>query len=671
MEQAAKQQIEQLRAQLNQWSTAYYVHDAPLVSDNAYDKAYQELVQLEAAHPELIVPESPTQRVGGVALAGFQKVTHANPMLSLGNAFSKADLQAFDDRIQKSLGHSVDYVCELKIDGLSVSLTYEAGKLVLGATRGDGTIGEDITQNVRTIKSVPLTLTEPWSIEVRGECYMLKEAFQTLNAQREDQGLAVFANPRNAAAGSLRQLDATVAAKRQLAVFLYASPSVEALEVTSQEALLETLQRIGFVTNPLRRVCTTIEEVWQFIQEIQEERPSLPYEIDGIVIKVNDFAAQEALGYTIKAPKWAIAYKFPAEEAQTVVRAVEWTVGRTGVVTPTAVMDPVLLAGTTVKRASLHNVDLIRERDIRLADTVVIHKAGDIIPEVTQVVLSERPAQSEPLAIPTTCPTCGQDLVHLEGEVALRCINPKCPALLMEGMSHFVSRNAMNMTGIGTRLIQQLYTTGLIHDVADLYQLTEAQLLTLDKVKEKSAANILQSIEASKGNSLERLLTGLGIRHVGTKAAKELASQFETLAAIEAATPEELAQVEGLGDVIATSVATYFAQEPVREMMQELRDAGVNTTYLGPSKAQVTAQSSAFSGKTVVLTGTLTELTRPQAKAAIEALGGTVTGSVSKKTDLVVAGTSAGSKLTKAQSLGILVWDEAQLLAALDGKETE
>lgn len=665
MSTTIQQRIEALKEQLNRWSHEYYVEDKPTATDAEYDKAYHELVALEAEHPEFVTPDSPTQRVGGEVLDQFQKVTHTNPMLSLSNAFSKEDLEEFDARLRKLTNRAIEYVCELKIDGLSIALTYQNGQLVLGATRGDGTTGEDVTGNVRTIKSVPLSLKEPWNIEVRGECYMPKKAFVALNQSREEEGLEVFANPRNAAAGSLRQLDPKIAAKRNLSVFLYSSPSVEELNVSTQEELLEKMAEIGFVTNPERLKCQTIDEVWNYIETIASKRPDLPYEIDGMVIKVNDFTAQEEIGFTVKAPRWAIAYKFPAEEAQTVVRNIEWTVGRTGVVTPTAVMDPVQLAGTTVRRASLHNIDLIKERDIRLEDTVVIHKAGDIIPEVTRVILEKRPATSQPYEFPTTCPVCHEKLEHLEEEVAIRCLNPKCPAQLTEGLSHFVSRNAMNMSGIGPRVIKQLFEEGLVMDVADLYKLTLDQLLALDKVQQKSAENILEAIEKSKENSLERLLTGLGIRHVGTKAAKELAQHFKTMTALQEASIEQLLEIDGLGDIIAYSVKTYFEQPSVQELIQELQDSGVNMTYLGVTKDDSAASGHVLSGKTVVLTGTLEQLTRQDAKEKLESLGAKVTGSVSKKTDVVIAGHSAGSKLTKANDLGIEVWSEQQFLDSL------
>ena len=665
MNTTIQQKIEQLKEQLNRWSHEYYVEDKPTTTDAEYDKAYHELLALEKEHPEFVTADSPTQRVGGEVLEQFQKVTHTNPMLSLSNAFSKEDLEEFDARLRKLTNRAIEYVCELKIDGLSIALTYQNGQLQLGATRGDGTTGEDVTGNVRTIKSVPLSLKEPWNIEVRGECYMPKKSFVALNESREEEGLEVFANPRNAAAGSLRQLDPKIAAKRNLSVFLYSSPSVEELNVSTQEELLEKMAEIGFVTNPERLKCQTIDEVWNYIETIGAKRQELPYEIDGMVIKVNDFATQEEIGYTVKAPRWAIAYKFPAEEAQTVVRDVEWTVGRTGVVTPTAVMDSVQLAGTTVRRASLHNIDLMKERDIRLEDTVVIHKAGDIIPEVTRVIFEKRPATSQPYEFPTTCPVCHEKLEHLEDEVAIRCLNPKCPAQLTEGMSHFVSRNAMNMSGIGPSIIKQLFEEGLVLDVADLYKLTLDQLLALDKIQQKSAENILEAIENSKANSLERLLTGLGIRHVGTKAAKELAQHFGNMKALQEASIEQLLEIDGLGDIIAYSVKTYFEQPSVQELIQELQDHGVNMSYLGKTKADSEASGHILSGKTVVLTGTLEQLTRQDAKEKLESLGAKVTGSVSKKTDVVIAGHSAGSKLDKANALRIEVWSEQQFLDSL------
>ncbi|MGY3777353.1 NAD-dependent DNA ligase LigA [Isobaculum melis] len=665
----AKKHVEVLREQLNEMSYAYYVKDAPAVTDAEYDQIYHELVGIEEAYPDLITADSPTQRVGGTILPGFTKIVHEIPMLSLGNAFNEEDLRDFDQRIKKIIEADVAYICELKIDGLAISLKYVDGQFVQGATRGDGTVGEDITQNLRTVKSVPLKLKQPVSIEVRGECFMPKKSFVALNEKREAAGEDFFANPRNAAAGSLRQLDPKIAAERNLDSFLYTVADFGSITASGQEEALEALDRLGLKTNHERAVCQDIEEVIQYIRDFGERRSELPYEIDGIVIKVNQFKQQEEIGYTVKAPRWAIAYKFPAEEAVTIVRDIEWTVGRTGVVTPTAMMDPVHLAGTTVARASLHNQDLIQERDIRIGDHVFVHKAGDIIPEVTRVKLSERETDSEPYQIPEQCPACQSELVHLEEEVALRCINPKCPAQIVEGLSHFVSRNAMNIDGLGIRVLTQMFEKDLVHDVADLYQLTYYEMLTLDKIKDKSANNLLTAIASSKGNSLERLLFGLGIRHVGAKAGKLLAEHFETMEALAKATPEEIAAIPSIGEIIGESVRTYFDNEEVHELLRELREVGVNMTYLGKKKSEQSTQETAFNGKTWVLTGKLTHFTRDEAKERIENLGGKVTGSVSKKTDVVVAGSEAGSKLTKAENLGITVWNETQLLEALEEEE--
>lgn len=667
--ESAKQRVFDLRSLLDKYSYEYYVKDAPSIPDTDYDKLYHELVALEEAFPDLISNDSPTQRIGGTILPGFEKVVHEVPMLSLGNAFNEGDLLDFDRRIKKITDQPFSYICELKIDGLAVSLTYEKGKLIRAATRGDGTVGENVTQNIRTVKSVPLRLKNPYSIEVRGECYMPKDSFIKLNQAREENGEAIFANPRNAAAGGLRNLDPKETAKRNLNTFLYTIGDFGELTAVSQEDALHQLDELGLRTNHDRRVFQTIEEVWAYTQEFQEKRTALPYEIDGIVIKVNEFAVQEEVGFTVKAPRWAIAYKFPAEEAHTIIRDIEWSVGRTGVVTPTAIMDPVQLAGTTVQRASLHNEDLIHERDIRLLDTVVVHKAGDIIPEVTRVILDERPDDSQPYAIPTHCPACDSDLIHLEEEVALRCMNPKCPAQITEGLSHFVSRNAMNIDGLGIRVLMQMFEKDMVHDVADLYTLTFDQLVTLDKIKEKSANNLLNAIDASRSNSLERLLFGLGIRHVGAKAAKLIAERFETMEAVQQAEKDSIISIEGIGEIIAESVVAYFSLPEVSELIQELKNSQVNMTYLGKKKEEVATVDSYFNGKTIVLTGKLTHFTREEAKERIENLGGNVTGSVSKKTDLVVAGEEAGSKLAKAESLNILVWDEDQLLETLEGEE--
>ena len=658
--------IKNLQKTLNEYAYFYYVKDQPKVLDSEYDKLYQELVQLEAQYPESITPDSPTQRIGGVILDGFEKAVHEVPLYSLNDAFSKEELEAFDARIAKSLGHhNYSYECELKIDGLSISLRYENGRFVRGATRGDGSVGENITENLKTVRSIPMTLPEPISIEVRGECYMPKESFMKLNQAREQEGLETFANPRNAAAGSLRQLDTKVTAQRNLSTFLYTVAEFGPLEVATQEEALQALDHLGFKINPNRRICQTVDEIWEYITKYHEKRADLPYEIDGIVIKVNDLNLQDELGFTVKAPRWAIAYKFPPEEAETVIRDIEWTVGRTGVVTPTAVMDPVVVAGTTVSRASLHNMDYIEAKDLRLNDHVLIYKAGDIIPEVDHAIVEKREAASTPYPKPTHCPVCGSELVHLEEEVALRCINPKCSAQMKEGLSHFVSRQAMNIDGLGPKVIEQMYEKELVKDVADLYYLTQEQLLTLDKVKEKSANNLLKAIEASKANSAERLLFGLGIRHVGAKAAKILLEHYETIENLSQAKSEDILNLHTMGETIANSLTTYFANDEVHELLAELKAAGVNLRYLGVTQAQLASVQSPFKDKTIVLTGKLTTYTREEAKAKIESLGGKVTGSVSKKTDLVIAGADAGSKLTKAQSLGIEVWSEEQMVEAL------
>ena len=664
IDEAAKR-AEELRSRLNRWSREYYVEDKPTVEDYVYDQEYAELVAIEEQYPDLITSDSPTQRVGGKVLSGFEKVTHDIPLYSLNDVFSKDELFAFDQRVQKAIGRPVDYCCELKIDGLSVSLRYENGEFVRGATRGDGTVGENITENLKTVRSVPLKLKDAISIEVRGECFMPKKSFVQLNQAREAEGKDIFANPRNAAAGSLRQLDSKITAKRNLDTFLYTVADFGPMKATTQYDALEELEQIGFHTNHEKRLCHSIDEVWSFIEEYHEKRMDLTYEIDGIVIKVNDFSLQDQLGFTVKAPRWATAYKFPPEEVETKIEEIEWTVGRTGVVTPTAIMTPVRVAGTTVSRASLHNGDYIKLKDIRLNDIVRIYKAGDIIPEVAQVVLDQRPADSEPYVLPTHCPICHSELVHLDEEVALRCINPKCPAQIKEGLNHFVSRNAMNIDGLGPRVLAQMYDKQLVTDVADLYNLTEEELLTLDKIKEKSANNILTAIHDSKDNSVERLIFGLGIRHVGSKAAKILAEHFGDLETLSKSDFESIIVLDTIGDTIADSVVTYFSNEEVHDLMSELKQAGVNFEYKGIRSSQIETIDSPFKEKTVVLTGKLTRFTREEAKETIENLGGKVTGSVSKKTDIVVAGEDAGSKLTKAQELGIDVWSEEKMAEAL------
>ena len=645
-----KERIAELVKLLNQYAHEYYTSDRPSVSDSEYDRLYRELVNLEEKYPSDILPDSPTHRVGGKILEGFEKYQHQYPLFSLQDAFSREELLAFDERVRREFP-SVSYFCELKIDGLSISLTYENGVLIAGATRGDGSVGENITENLKRVKDIPLTLKEPVDLTVRGECYMPKASFDAVNQLRQENGEPEFANPRNAAAGTLRQLDTAVVAKRKLATFLYqeASPTQE----TSQEAVLNKLASLDFSVNPTHILAESMDQVWEFIEKIAQERDSLPYEIDGIVIKVNDLSVQEELGFTVKAPKWAIAYKFPAEEKEAQLLSVDWTVGRTGVVTPTANLTPVQLAGTTVSRATLHNVDYISEKDIRKGDTVIVYKAGDIIPAVLRVVESKRVSEKA-VEIPSHCPSCGGELLHFEDEVALRCINPLCPAQIMEGLTHFASRDAMNITGLGPAVVEKLFAKELVKDVASIYRLSVEDLLTLDGFKEKSANKLYHAIQASKDNSAEKLLFGLGIRHVGSKASRILLEKFHDIPRLSQANQEEIAAIDSLGTVIAQSLHSYFEQEGSQVLLRELQEAGVNLDYLG----EKVAADAVLSGKTVVLTGKLQKLTRNQAKEKLLSLGANVAGSVSKKTDLVVAGSDAGSKLTKAQELGIEIRDE-------------
>ncbi|WLR51107.1 NAD-dependent DNA ligase LigA [Bacillus tianshenii] len=661
----AVQQIDQLREQLNQYNYEYYVLDKPSVPDAEYDRLMQELIKLEEQFPELQTADSPSQRVGGEPLDAFEKVQHQTPMLSLGNAFNEEDLRDFDRRVRQGVGDDFSYICELKIDGLAVSLLYEDGLFVRGATRGDGETGEDITSNLRTIPTIPLKLKDKVKLEVRGEAFMPKKSFEHLNELKEKNNEEPFANPRNAAAGSLRQLDPKVAAKRHLDIFVYGIGEIGGVEIDSHSDGLDYLEEQGFRTNSERRRCATIDEVIEFVNGWVEHRSDLSYEIDGIVIKVDSLAQQKALGATAKSPRWATAYKFPAEEVVTRLLNIELSVGRTGAVTPTAILEPVKVAGTTVQRASLHNEDLIREKDIMINDYVVIKKAGDIIPEVVNVLPEQRDGSQQVFHMPKDCPECGSELVRIDEEVALRCINPKCPAQIREGLIHFVSRNAMNIDGLGEKVIAQLFREKLIDDVADLYKLQKEELLNLERMGEKSASNLLNAIEKSKDNSLERLLFGLGIRYVGSKAAKTLAQHFETMEKLQQATEDELIAIEDIGEKMAESIAAYFEQEEAAELMNELKECGVNMTYKGPKPVSAEESDSVFAGKTVVLTGKLEQYTRGDAKAAIEAKGGSVTGSVSKKTDILVAGADAGSKLEKAEKLGITVWDEEKLVEAL------
>ncbi|OZM56827.1 DNA ligase (NAD(+)) LigA [Lottiidibacillus patelloidae] len=661
----AKTRVEKLRELLEDYNYQYHVLDNPQVSDEEYDQLMNELIELEGNYPELASEDSPTQRVGGIPLGAFEKVDHKTPMLSLSNAFNEEDLRDFNKRVKQAVGEKVSYMCELKIDGLAVSLKYEDGRFVQGATRGDGQTGEDITNNLKTIRSIPLKLKEAVSLEVRGEAFMPKKSFEQLNEAREQSEEEPFANPRNAAAGSLRQLDPKIAASRNLDIYLYSIADLGNLEVSTHQQALDYLEKLGLKTNKERKHCPSIEDVITYVNSWLEKRPHLPYEIDGIVIKVNELDNQNELGFTAKSPRWATAYKFPAEEVVTQLQDIELSIGRTGVVTPTAILAPVKVAGTTVKRASLHNEDLIKEKDLKLGDYVVIKKAGDIIPEVVKVLEERRTGEEREFSMPTECPACSSELIRIEDEVALRCINPKCPAQTLEGIIHFVSRTAMNIDGLGERLITQLFEAELIVDISDLYHLEAEELLKLERMGQKSVDNLLSAIEDSKGRSLEKLLFGLGIRHVGAKAAKTLAQQFETMDRLKEASKEEIIAINEIGDKMADSIVNYFAKPEVAELIDKLKNAGLNMEYIGPEAADIDEEKAIFAGKTVVLTGKLETLSRSDAKLQIETLGGNVTGSVSKKTDLVVAGKEAGSKLTKANELNIEVWDEEKLIEVL------
>lgn len=663
----AKQEVRQLRAQLDQWAKAYYEQDAPVVEDHVYDEKYARLLELEAAYSELKSADSITQRVGGEVNSDLPKVEHPVPMLSMGDVFSKEELAEFDQRVQKAIGHPVAYNVELKIDGLSLSLEYEEGRLKRASTRGNGQVGEDVTKNVKYIKDVPQKLPKAITTEVRGECYMSKEAFAKLNQERDEAGESIFANPRNAAAGSLRQLDPKVTKKRQLSTFIYTWINPPA-GIDSQHQAICEMAKLGFHTNENGRRLENLADVYDYIDEFTKKRDSLPYVIDGIVLKVDDLALQADLGNTVKVPRWEIAYKFPPEEEETVVREIEWTVGRTGVVTPTAVMDPVRLAGSTVARASLHNPDLLAKLDVRLGDTVKLHKAGDIIPEISEVVLSKRPEDSVPYEVPTKCPSCGEDLVHLDEEVALRCINPSCPAQVEEGITHFASRQAMNIAGLGPKIVKQLIAKDLVHNVADLYYLTADDLSQLDHFKEKSINNLLVAIDQSRKNSVEMVLFGLGIDNVGGKAAQLIARKFKNMSKIASASVQELTAIDTIGMTIAESLTTYFQQEEAKKLLARLEEAGVNMDYLGEDGE---AADNFFKGKTVVLTGKLAHYSRAEFTKKLQALGAKVTGSVSKNTDCLVYGEDAGSKLAKAEALDIPRLTEAEAISKIEEKDTE
>jgi len=666
--QQAKEKIEGLIEKINHYAHAYYVLDEPIIPDGEYDSLFHELLQLEAEHPDLVQAHSPTKRVGAEPLDAFEKVTHEIPMLSLGNAFDEQELRDFHRRVLTGLGaDEVTYVCELKIDGLAVSLLYDNGQFVQGATRGDGQIGEEITSNLRTVKSLPLSIKEKGRLEVRGEAFMPEASFEQLNEAREEAGETVFANPRNAAAGSLRQLDSKIAASRNLDIFLYGYGTWELEQIPTHSGRLERLGALGFKINQEWRKCTSIEDVLAFVQEWTAKRQDLSYDIDGIVIKVDSLAQQEALGFTARTPRWAIAYKFPAMEAVTTLEDVELSVGRTGVVTPTAMLKPVFIDGSTVSRATLHNADQIRALDIRIGDTVILKKAGDIIPKVVRVIEEERTGDEVPYDMPDHCPVCDTELVHLNEEVALRCMNPNCPAQLQEGLIHFVSRDAMNIDGLGEKVVEQLYKADLVQGIPDLYRLEKEQLLPLERMGEKSATNLLTAIEASKTNSLEKLIFGLGIRHIGAKAAQILAQHFEMMEVLQGATYDELVAIDEIGEKMADAIVHYFNEGKVTELIEQLHSLGLNMTYKGPKKDNETNTDLLFNEKTVVLTGKLTQFTRRELKELIEAQGGKVTGSVSKNTNLVIAGEAAGSKYDAAVKLDITIWDEADLKTALEG----
>lgn len=656
-----KQRVKELTELLNQYNKEYYVYDNPTVDDQEYDRLMQELIEIETQYPELKIETSPTVRVGGMVLEGFQKVEHSIPMLSLGNAFNEDEFRDFDTRIKK-IAPDVTYVCELKIDGLAVALHYKDGVFIKGATRGDGFIGEDITQNLRTIKTIPLQIETQQPLEVRGEVYLPKLVFNRINEERQKNEEELFANPRNAAAGSLRQLDSKIAAKRGLSMFCYGAPHGEDLGYFTHEETLKAIHELGFNVNPNYKVCQTIEDVLSYIEHWTQKRFDLPYEIDGIVIKVNELSVQKQLGNTVKSPRWAVAYKFPAEKVETILKDITFTVGRTGMVTPNAVLEPVRVAGTKVSRATLHNEDYVRDRDIRIGDRVVIRKAGEIIPEVVSPIVEARTFELALFEMIENCPKCHSKLIREEGEVDCYCLNIDCPARIVESLCHFVSRNAMNIEGLGTKVIEQLYVEKLVENVADIYKLEKDQLIPLERMGEKKVANLLKAIESSKKNNLDKLLFGLGIRHVGSKTAKVIASQFKELDHLITAKLEDFLEIEEIGTVIANSVVHYFSQPTNLKLIQELKDLKVNMKDLTIQATQENLNST-FYEKTVVLTGTLYELSRKEAGALLESLGAKVTGSISKNTDYLIAGEKSGSKLQKAQSLGITVLTEAEFLA--------
>lgn len=663
----SQQRILELRSILDRLAYEYYVLDQPSMSDQEYDRYYQELVALEDEFPQYRDPNSITQRVGGVVLDAFTKVEHKRTMLSLGNAFNLEDLHAFDERVREVVPNA-RYVVELKIDGLAMSLIYRDGRFVQALTRGDGVVGEDVTHNVKTIPSIPMHIPLQGEVEVRGEVYMPNASFQMLNEEREKNGEELFANPRNASAGSIRQLDSSVAAKRKLDAFWYYFVNAQEYDIHSHEEALQKMSEMHLRVNPLRKVCERIDEVWQFIEEITEQRNDLPYAIDGMVIKVDDLDAQNRLGSTVKVPRWAIAYKFPAEEVITKLLDIVVTVGRTGRITPNAVLEPVRVAGTTVSAAQLHNEDMIKEKDIRIHDDVVVRKAGDIIPEVVRPLLERRNDTQAVYHFPTHCPICGSELVRFPEEAAHYCINQDCPARVVESMIHFASRDAMDIDTLGDKKVEFFHKQGFLNTIEDIYCLKEHrhELIDLEGFKEKSVDKLLDAIEDSKQNPLEDLIYGLGIRQVGKKAARVLAKHFLSMDALMAANEEELVAIKDIGQITAESITAFFHEPKNMELIAHLKGYGLR---MDTEAEQI--QESSFSGKTIVLTGTLTQMTRNDAKALLESLGANVSGSVSKKTDLVIYGEAAGSKLTKANSLGVMTMDEDTFMKEVNGNEQE
>lgn len=654
------QRLNEIKKLLNEYNYQYYVLDNPTVSDQEYDRLMQELQSIELSHPEWITPDSPSQRVGGEVLDGFTKVEHQRMMLSLGNAFNDDDLRAFDSRVHEQV-KNVEYVCELKIDGLSVSLVYEDGQLQYGATRGDGAIGEDITHNVKTIKSIPLSIDYEDDFEVRGEIFMPKKSFDELNKQRKKEGVELFANPRNAAAGSVRQLDSSIAAKRKLDAFLYHVPMALDMGVQTHQEALEFINRLGFKTNPNNRICQNIDEVIEYIQEITEKRESLPYEIDGVVIKVNDLERQERLGFTAKVPKWAIAYKFPAEEVITKLDDIIFTIGRTGQITPNAVLEPVRVAGSTVQRATLHNEDNVKTKDIRIGDYVVVRKAGDVIPEVVKSLKERRNGSEVPFKMITVCPHCGSPLVRKDNEAAYYCLNEHCDYKKIEKIIHFASRDAMNIEGLGEKIVEQFYNLGFISSIEDIYHLHvhKKEIMEIEGFGQKSMDNLIEAIEKSKHNSLEKLLFGLGIKGIGAKMADILSKNFKTMDCLLETNQFELTKIKDVGETIASSLYQFKTNPANIELLDHLKELGLNMTYL---KDTSVLEESIFNGKTVCVTGTLEIMKRKEVKEYLARLGANVTGSVSKKTDYLICGRDAGSKLEKARNLGVTVLSEEDFL---------